>query len=111
VQDGPYLDYTGQPSVNANAFLFEVTQFIFRTNPIFRGTSIGMPGAEDHQLFAFLAEFNLVDFHGSRAKRLVQELLLKQRLFRAFQFVGGAGALVRGKRGRPSSPESQIDYM
>jgi hypothetical protein len=39
---------------NPNAFLFEATQLMFRSNPIFRGTSIGVPGAEDHQLFAFL---------------------------------------------------------
>ena len=95
VQDGPYFDYTGKPNTNPNAFLFEATQLMFRSNPIFRGTSIGVPGAEDHQLFAFLAELNLVDFHGSRVKQRVQHLLLKQRLFRAFQFVGKMGTLVR----------------
>ncbi len=97
VQDGPYFDYTGKPNTNPNAFLFEATHLMFRSNPIFRGSSIGMPGAEDHQLFAFLAELNLVDFHGSRAKRTVQDLLLKQRLFRTFQLVGKIGAVVRGK--------------
>ena len=99
VQDGPYFDYTGKPNTNPNAFLFEATQLMFRSNPIFRGTSIGMPGAEDHQLYAFLAELNLVDFHGSRVKRVVQDLLLKQRLFRTFQLVGKMGPVVRGKRG------------
>jgi len=99
VQDGPYFDYTGKPNTNPNAFLFEATQLMFRSNPIFRGTSIGRPGAEDHQLFAFLAELNLVDFHGSRVKRVVQDLLLKQRLFRTFQLVGKMGPVVRGKRG------------
>ena len=87
VQDGPYFDYTGKPNTNPNAFLFEATQLMFRSNPIFRGTSIGVSGAEDHQLFALLAELNIVDFHGSRVKQRVQHLLLKQRLFRAFQFV------------------------
>jgi 4-hydroxy-3-polyprenylbenzoate decarboxylase len=100
VQDGPYFDYTGKPNTNPDAFLFEATQLMFRNNPIFRGTSIGVPGAEDHQLFAFLAELNLVDFHGSRVKHLVQGLLLKQKLFRAFQFVGKMGALVR-RRSQP----------
>lgn len=100
VQDGPYFDYTGKPNSNPDAFLFEATQLMFRNNPIFRGTSIGVPGAEDHQLFAFLAELNLVDFHGSRVKQLVQGLLLKQKLFRAFQFVGKMGTLVR-RRSQP----------
>jgi len=96
VQDGPYFDYTGKPNTNPNAFLFEATQLMFRSNPIFRGTSIGAPGAEDHQLFAFLAELNLVDFHGSRVKQRVQTLALKQRLFRTFQLLGKMGAAVRG---------------
>jgi len=99
VQDGPYFDYTGRPNTNPNAFLFEATQLMFRSNPIFRGTSIGAPGAEDHQLFAFLAELDLVDFHGSPVKQAVQDLLLKQRRFRTFQLVGKMGAIVRGKRG------------
>ncbi|MGB0103955.1 MAG: UbiD family decarboxylase [Candidatus Sulfotelmatobacter sp.] len=92
VQDGPYFDYTGKPNTNPNAFLFEATQLMFRSNPIFRGTSIGVPGAEDHQLFALLAELKLRDFHGSRVKRLVQDLLLKRRLFRTFQLAGKLGA-------------------
>lgn len=98
VQDGPYFDYTGKPNTNPNAFLFEATRLMFRNNPIFRGTSIGAPGAEDHELFAFLAALNLVDFHGSRAKQGVQNLLLKQRLFQAFQLVGKIGAFVRRDR-------------
>jgi 4-hydroxy-3-polyprenylbenzoate decarboxylase len=94
VQDGPYFDYTGKPNTNPNAFLFEATQLMFRSDPIFRGTSIGVPAAEDHQLFAFLTELNLVDFHGSRVKQGVQDLLLKQRMFRAFQLVGKMGEYV-----------------
>ena len=92
VQDGPYFDYTGKPNTNPDAFLFEATRLMFRSDPIFRGTSIGVPGAEDHQLFALLAELKLRDFHGSRVKRLVQDLLLKQRLFRTFQLAGKLGA-------------------
>jgi 4-hydroxy-3-polyprenylbenzoate decarboxylase len=100
VQDGPYFDYTGKTNTNPNAFLFEATHLMLRSNPIFRGTSIGVAGAEDHQLFAFLAELNLVNFHGSRVKQAVQNVLLKRRRFRTFQLVGKMGALVRGNRRR-----------
>jgi 4-hydroxy-3-polyprenylbenzoate decarboxylase len=96
VQDGPYFDYTGTPNTNPSAFRFEATRLAFRSNPIFRGTSIGVAGAEDHQLFAFLAELQLVDFHGSRLKQMVQNVLLKRRLFRAFQLSGKMGALLGG---------------
>jgi UbiD family decarboxylase len=95
VQDGPYFDYTGTLNTNPNAFLFEATRLAFRSNPIFRGASIGLPGAEDHQLFAFLAELNLVDFHGSWVKQVLQDSLLKQRHFRTFQLVGKMGVVVR----------------
>lgn len=97
VQDGPYFDYTGEPNINPAAFLFEANQIMFRHSPVFRGTSIGTPGAEDHQLFAFLAELGLVDFHGSRLKKLVQNILLKRRLFRTFQFSGKIGSLAVSK--------------
>lgn len=109
VKDGPYLDYTGKSNVNPNAFLIEVTQIMFRSNPIYRGASIGVQGAEDHQLFAFLAELDLIDFHGSQTKQLIQKGLLKQRLFRTFQFTGRIGEIVRGKRGSSSYPDSQVD--
>ena len=103
VQDGPYFDYTGKPNTNPSAFLFEATRLMFRSNPIFRGTSIGVAGAEDHQLFAFLAELNLVDFHGSRLKQMVQNVLLKRRLFGAFQFSGKLGALLGGGKRQASA--------
>jgi hypothetical protein len=54
----------------------------FRNDPIFRGTSIGIPGAEDHQILAILAELKLLDFHGSGMKKSIQDLVLKQRLLR-----------------------------
>jgi 4-hydroxy-3-polyprenylbenzoate decarboxylase len=92
VQDGPYFDYTGNTNTNPRAFLFHATRLTFRSDPIFRGTSIGVPGAEDHQLFAFLARLNLVDFHGSRLKQAVQNMLLRQRRFRTFQVSGKTGA-------------------
>jgi UbiD family decarboxylase len=95
VQDGPYFDYTGKTNTNLNAFVFHATRLMFRSNPIFRGASIGVPGAEDHQLFAFLAELNLVNFHGSSIKHAAQNFLLKRRCFRAFQFVGKVGATIR----------------
>jgi len=82
VKDGPYFDYTGAINTNPNAFLFEATRLMFRNKPIFRGTSIGVPGAEDHQLFAVLAELGLLDFHGSGVKKHIQDLVLKQRLLR-----------------------------
>jgi len=82
VQDGPYFDYTGTINTNPGAFLFEATQLMFRNDPIFRGTSIGVPGAEDHQLFAVLAELTLLDFHRSGVKKHIQDMVLKQRLLR-----------------------------
>jgi UbiD family decarboxylase len=100
VQDGPYFDYTGRPNTNPNAFLFEASQVMFRSDPIFRGASIGAPGAEDHQLFALLANLNLVNFHGSTLKQKFQNALLKQRFFRGFQFMGKLGSTLRGKKDR-----------
>jgi UbiD family decarboxylase len=88
VQDGPYFDYCGIPNTNPNAVLFEASRVISRNNPIFRGSAIGMPGAEDHQLFAFLAQLNLVDFHGSRIKQQLQNFLWKHQYFRALQWSG-----------------------
>ena len=80
VQDGPYFDYTGTTSTNTRAFLFEAKRLMFRNDFIFRGSSIGIPGGEDHQLFAVLADLKLLDFHGSTIKKNVQSLVLRQRL-------------------------------
>lgn len=80
VQDGPYFDYTGNTSTNPRAFLFEANRLMFRNDFIFRGSSIGIPGGEDHQLFAVLADLKLLDFHGSAVKRRVQDLFLRERL-------------------------------
>lgn len=95
VQDGPYLDYCGVPNTNPRAVLFEASRIMFRSNLIFRGSGIGTPGAEDHQLFAFLAQLHLVDFHGSRMKQRIQNLLWKSGQFRALQTLGRIGGLVR----------------
>jgi len=91
VQDGPYFDYAGKTNTNPNAFLFEATRLAFRDDPIFRGTAVGVAGAEDHQLFAILAQLNMVDFHGRRSRQIVQNQFLKSRLFRAFQVAGRLG--------------------
>jgi len=95
VQDGPYLDYAGIPSINPDAYLFEVTGLMFRNNPVFRGTSVGIPGGEDHMLFSVLSQLNLVNFHSSRIRQKVQNFLLKKRYFKTFQFSGKIGKLIR----------------
>jgi 4-hydroxy-3-polyprenylbenzoate decarboxylase len=79
VQDGPYFDYTGTVHTNPNAFLFEATRIMHRDGAIFRGTSIGVPGAEDHQLLSILAEIKLLDFHGSNVKKSFQDMVLRER--------------------------------
>jgi UbiD family decarboxylase len=95
VQDGPYFDYAGKTNTNPNAFLFEATRVMFRHEPIFRGTAVGVPGAEDHQLFAVLSHLNLVDFHGRRSRQILQNQLLRNRFFRAFQVAGRFGGFSR----------------
>jgi len=92
VEDGPYLDYDGRPNTNPKAFLFEATRLMHRSQPIFRGCATGRPGAEDHQLFAFLAQLNLLDFHGSRIKQRFQNFFWRRRAFRTAQMVGRMGS-------------------
>lgn len=96
VQDGPYFDYAGKTNTNPSAFLFEATRVMFRGDPIFRGAAVGVAGAEDHQLFAMLAQLKLVDFHGRRSRQVVQNQFLKKRLFRAFQAAGKVGEFFHG---------------
>ena len=93
--DGPYFDYCGRPNSNPQAFVFEASRMMFRSQPIFRGAAIGLPGAEDHQLFAFLAQLDMVSFHGSRMRQRVQSALWKRRAFRALQFVGQLRSTLR----------------
>ncbi len=88
VQDGPYFDYTGTPNTNHNAFLFEATRMTYRNDLIFRGAAIGTSRAEDLQLFSFLSELKLFDFHGSRMRHRLQDQLVKHRCFRGFQWAG-----------------------
>ncbi len=94
VKDGPFMDYSGITNSNPGAFLFRVKSVMHRNNPVFRGTAVGMPGAEDHQLLSVLSAANLVDFHGSRARHLVQNLFLKNRMFTFFQMTGRVGKLI-----------------
>jgi 4-hydroxy-3-polyprenylbenzoate decarboxylase len=98
VQDGPYFDFCGIPNTNPKAALFEAVRVIFRSDPILRGSAIGTPGAEDHQLFAFLAQLGLVDFHGSRLKQKLHNLLWKKRQFRAMQCLGRVGPMLHKLR-------------
>ncbi|HUB18173.1 MAG TPA: UbiD family decarboxylase [Acidobacteriaceae bacterium] len=59
VEDGPYFDYHGRPKTNPKAYLFEATRIMHRDDPIFRGSTLGKPGAEDYQVQEFLEELNL----------------------------------------------------
>lgn len=95
VQDGPFLDYTGRTNTNPNALLFEARRLMFRNHPIFRGTAVGIAGGEDHQLFAVLSELGLLDFHGQRLRQFIQNHLLRKHCFRAFQWAGKIGGMVR----------------
>jgi UbiD family decarboxylase len=94
VTDGPFFDYAGVPNVNPKALKFEVTAIFHRTLPVFRGSAVGLAGAEDHQLFSVLAPLGLVDFHGSRARQAVQNFLLANKMFRLLQLFTRAGHLM-----------------
>lgn len=106
VQDGPFLDYAGIPSTNTRAYLFEATALLFRNSCIFRGTAVGRPGAEDHQMYSVLAHLGLVDFHGSRIRQSIQSFLLRRRAYRAFQLSGRVGKFVRDRK-RGLRPEGK----
>lgn len=94
VKDGPFMDYSGRPGVNPAAYLFEVNGVFIRKDAIFRGMAVGEPGAEDHLLFSLLSSSDLVDFHGSSARQLVQNIFLKHRMFSLFQFSARMGSLI-----------------
>ncbi|MDG5816078.1 UbiD family decarboxylase [Chitinispirillales bacterium ANBcel5] len=95
VKDGPYLDYAGIANSNPAAFLFEVNSVMYRNNPIFRGTAVGRPGAEDHHMLSLLAGAGLVDFHGSKMRRLLQNFFLKNRMYTLLQMSGRIGKLIK----------------
>ncbi|MGA8439304.1 MAG: hypothetical protein WB762_32650 [Candidatus Sulfotelmatobacter sp.] len=56
------------------------------------------------------AELNLVDFHGSRLKQTVPNVLLKGRLFLGFQLSGKLDALLRNRQATAArtSPRTKI---
>lgn len=85
VNEGPFFDYQGVPSANPSACVFEATCMKVRNNPVFRGAAIGVPGAEDHILFSILSGANLLDFHGSRAKRGLENFMFARRLYKPLQ--------------------------
>lgn len=95
IKDGPYFDYAGVPSINPQAYVFEVRAIAQRKNPVFRGMSVGVPGAEDHQLFSILSCVGLTDFHGSRLRQKIQNMLLRSGYFRLFQLTGRKKSIVR----------------
>jgi len=106
VLDGPYFDYAGKATSNPKAYLFEATRMMFRNNPIFRGAIVGHPRAEDLQLFSVLSEVGLFDFHGSRLRRALQILFLREGLFKAFQLAGRIGPeILRMGRFRGKAPK------
>jgi hypothetical protein len=65
---------------------------LYRKQAIFRGAAIGKPGAEDHVMFSLLAHLGLVDFHGNRIKRLVQQFLFRMKWYHLLQATGRIGA-------------------
>lgn len=91
MQDGPYFDYSGKANVNKNAYCFEVRAIKRKHNPIFRGMSVGVAGAEDHLLFSILSDLGLVDFHGSALRQKLQNYFLKAGMFHLFQLTGRIG--------------------
>ncbi len=88
VTDGPFMDYAGVPDSNPHAYVYEVTRIAHNDRAIFRGTSVGLPGAEDHMLFSALARVGLTDFHGSRLRHLVQTFCFRRELFSLLQLSG-----------------------
>ena len=100
VADGPYMDYAGVANVNPSAYVYEVRRLAVRKNLVFRGTSVGTPGGEDHRLFSLLAAAGLADFHGSRVRKAVQNLCLRHRWYRLLQASGKVGGMMRVGGGR-----------
>lgn len=88
IKEGPFLDYSGIPKSDPNGLVFEVSCVMYRDNPIFRGAAIGIPGAEDHLLLCLLSCTGCLDFHGSRLRQKIQNVLLRKGLFSTFQLMG-----------------------
>lgn len=94
--DGPFFDFGGLPSVNPHACVFEVSCIRHAASPVFRGSSVGRPGAEDLEIFAHLAGCGLVDFHGPRLSRRWLQELFRRRAFRLLQWSGRVVRLFPG---------------
>jgi 4-hydroxy-3-polyprenylbenzoate decarboxylase len=88
VTDGPFFDYCGKKNVNEGALLFEVNVIRKRKKPYFRGTAVGCPGAEDHNLLSLLASIDLVNFHGNTYRQMIQNYFLRHKMFQLFQLTG-----------------------
>jgi 4-hydroxy-3-polyprenylbenzoate decarboxylase len=88
VTDGPFADYTGIPSSNKNALLYEITAMYCKERCVFRGMAVGKPGAEDHRLLSILASNGMMNFHGSKYKNSLQAMFLRHQLFTLFQLSG-----------------------
>jgi 4-hydroxy-3-polyprenylbenzoate decarboxylase len=88
VNDGPFADYTGETSCNANALLYEITALYCQKNCIFRGMAVGNPGAEDHKMLSILASAGMMHFHGSNYRNYIQAFLLRHGFYSLFQLSG-----------------------
>lgn len=96
VPDGPFYDYAGVPDFSPNAFRFDISCMHVRNDqPIFRGSAIGLPGAEDLVLYAVLARAGLMDFHGPKIKSSLQGFLCARQWFKLVQFSGRLGTYKR----------------
>ncbi len=74
VEDGPCFDDHGKPKTNPKAYLFEATRVMHRDQPIFRGSALGKPGAEDYQVQEFLEELKLRNAPESRLWQFMHQL-------------------------------------
>jgi UbiD family decarboxylase len=74
VDDGPLVDYNGKSLHHPKAYVFEATRLMHRDGPIFRGSALGKPGAEDYQVNSFLEQLKLRNAGGSGLWHFVQSL-------------------------------------
>jgi len=72
--DRPLFDYNGKSRSHTKAYRFEATRLMHRDEPIFRGSALGKPGAEDYQVHAFLEELRLRNANGSKLWQFVHSL-------------------------------------
>ena len=94
-REGPFVDYTGVSKGNPEGLVFDATFLSHRHDPIFRGATLGLAGAEDHLIYALLASVGCLDFHGSKARQLIQNVALRRRHFSVFQTLGKLRQMTR----------------